>query len=117
MKKNFSHALRDKIVRLAMSISCVLFLCELAYIVLFYLRLPPYLPIFNQMPWGSSRLGTRIEIFLPLFITAAFFVFNYMLLTKLYEKTPLVSRILSITTLLITTLSCIFLFQTVQLLI
>jgi len=117
MKSELHIAFADKIVRRSSILSAILFILQTVYLCWTYIKLPPFVPVFNQMPWGDDRLGTRPEIALPLFISFAFAVFNLLLLAKLYKKTPLVSRILSITTLLITTLACIFLFQTLQLIV
>jgi hypothetical protein len=114
MKKIFKQAFADKIVRWTLIMGAIVLLAQTVYVGIFYLSLPPFLPIFNQMPWGSDRLGSRSEIFLPLVIAIAFFMLNSYLLARLYEKTPLVSRILSVTTLLITVLALIYFFQTLR---
>jgi hypothetical protein len=117
MKKLFKYVKTDKIIRLAISIAFLLLLFEIGFILFSYFSLPPFLPLFNQMTWGDSRLGTRIEIFLPVMITLLFFGLNFFLLNRLYEKMPLVSRMLGITTLLVTILSFIFVARTLQLIL
>ncbi|HWY79621.1 MAG TPA: hypothetical protein VNW29_04655 [Candidatus Sulfotelmatobacter sp.] len=107
----------DKIIRWGMTLSFVLLLLQAGVLALFYLKLPPIVPLFNQMPWGDTRLGATYEMLLPLVITAVFFIFNYILLTKLYIAMPLVSRIIGITTLLAALLSFIFVVRTLQLII
>lgn len=105
----------DKIIRWAMTFSFILLLLQAGLIALFYLKLPPVVPLFNQMPWGDARLGATYEILIPLVITAVFFLFNYILLTRLYTTMPLVSRIIGITTLLASLLAIIFVVRTLQL--
>jgi hypothetical protein len=83
----------------------------------FFLQLPPIVPLFNQLPWGDARLGAKYEIFLPLVITTVFFLFNSFLPRKLYSNMPLVSRILGITTLLCALLSLVFVIRTLQLIL
>ena len=117
MKDLFKYAKSDKIIKWCLIFGGVLLLSEAIYIALFYFSLPPFLPIFNQLPWGEERLGREIEIFLPLAISISFFVFNFFLLNQLYEKMPLVSRILGITTFLIAIISFIFTFQTLRLIL
>lgn len=107
----------DKITRWGLIISSVFFMLEIISIGLFYFSLPPLLPIFNQMPWGERRLGMRIEIFFPILLTFIFITFNFFAEARLYEKAPLLSRILSIATLLVSLLSFIFIARTVYLLI
>lgn len=107
----------DKIIKWGISITIILIVFEVVYISLFYFSLPPIIPLFNQMPWGENRLGAKPAIFLPLLITISFLLLNFFLITRLYEKIPLASRILSITTLLITLLSFIFIFQTLRIIV
>ena len=112
---NFVKA--DKIIRWGMVFSFLLLLSQAVLIALFYLKLPPVLPLFNQLPWGVDRLGTNYEIFLPLVITSVFFLFNYFLLRKLYITMPLISRIIGVTTLLAALLAFIFIVRTLQLIL
>jgi hypothetical protein len=107
----------DKIIKWGMTFSLILLFCQAAFVAFSYLRLPPFVPLFNQLPWGEARLGTKYEMLLPLIITALFFLFNYFLLIKLYTTMPLVSRILGVTTLLASLLSCIFIVRTLQLIL
>ena len=117
MNELFKHIKADKIIKWGMVAAASLLILETAYILIVYTFLPPFLPLFNQMPWGESRLGDKIEIFLPVIITVAFFGVNILLLARLYTRMPLASRILSITTLLITVLSCIFVTRTLLLIV
>ena len=105
----------DKIIRWGMTFSLILLLFQAGLLAVFYLRLPPVLPLFNQLPWSEDRLGVTYEFLLPFIITAVFFLFNYVLLRKLYITTPLISRIIGITTLLASLLSFIFVVRTLQL--
>lgn len=114
---NSSLVKADKIIRWGMTFSFILLLLQAGLLALFYLKLPPVLPLFNQLPWGDARLGATYEILLPLVITAVFFLFNYILLTKLYTTMPLVSRIIGVTTLLASLLSIIFVVRTLQLIL
>ena len=115
MKEIFKQIKADKINRWGLSTVVAILIIELAFIALFYFSLPPVIPLFNQMPWGESRLGTKPAIFLPTMITFAFLILNFSLITRLYEKIPLVSRMLSVTTLLIALLSLIFIVRTILL--
>lgn len=117
MKELFKHIKSDKIIKWGVILASTLVILETAYILIAYTSLPPFLPIYNQMPWGESRLGSKIEIFLPVLITVAYIVINLFLITRLYTRMPLASRILSITTLLISVLSCIFITRTLFLIL
>jgi hypothetical protein len=107
----------DKIIRWGMTFSFVLLLLQAGILALFFLKLPPVMPLFNQLPWGESRLGATYEFLLPLVISSVFFLFNYVLLRKLYITMPLVSRIIGITTLLASSLSFIFVVRTLELIL
>ena len=117
MNETFKLVLSDKIARWGLILSGSILIIELMYIGFFYFSLPPVLPIYNQLPWGEQRLGGKIEIFLPFGLTLVFFVFNFFLLSRLYERLPLLSRMLSITTFLIAILSLFFIIRTLQLII
>ena len=117
MKDLFKHLKSDKIIKWTIIISCLLLLSEIFYLALFYFSLPPFLPIFNQLPWGEERLGAKIEIFFPVVVAISFLIFNFLLLNQVYEKMPLLSRMLAITTFLITILSFIFTLQTLNLIL
>lgn len=107
----------DKIIRWSMTFAFILLLFQAGLLAVFYLRLPPVVPLFNQLPWGEDRLGATYEFLLPIVIAGIFFLFNYVLLRKLYTTTPLVSRIVGITTLLTSLLSFIFVVRTLQLIL
>lgn len=117
MKKLFKQVSGDKIVKWAVLSSAGLLLLQLIYLLIIFLSLPPYIPLFNQMTWGQERLGTRIEIILPFLITVAFFIINFFLATHFYDKMPLVSRIIGITSLLVTILTLLFVLRTTQLIL
>jgi hypothetical protein len=107
----------DKIIRWGMTFSFILLLFQAGLLAVFFIKLPPVVPLFNQLTWGDDRLGANYEFLLPLVITSLFFLFNYILLRKLYITMPLVSRIIGITTLLAALLSFIFIIRTLQLIL
>lgn len=117
MKRIIKLIKEDKIIKWALYASIAVLLFEVLILIFSYSSLPPFLPLYNQLTWGESRLGTRIEIFLPVMISSSFLLLNFFLLARLYEKMPLVSRILGITTLLITVLSAIFILRTLYLIL
>ena len=117
MKEIFKHVKGDKIIKWGLSTVVIIIIVEIAIVAIFYFSLPPVIPLFNQMPWGESRLGTKPAIFLPTMIAVAFLILNFSLITRLYEKIPLVSRMLCITTLLIALLSFIFIVRTMSIIL
>lgn len=117
MKELFEKVNTDRIIKLSTYFSLGFILLHLIFILFLYNFLPPFLPLYNQMPWGEERIGTKIEIFIPLIITSSLFPINFLVSMWLYEKMPLVSRILNITSVLICVLSFIFIMRTIQLII
>jgi hypothetical protein len=83
--------------------------------VFYFFKLPPFIPLFNQLPWGMERLSEKIGIFLPLSLSWCFFIINSIIAAIIYEKMPLMSRIISVTSFLIALLTFIFIARTIQL--
>jgi len=117
MKDLFKYAKTDKIIRMSLQASGALIFGEIVYTLVVFFSLPPLVPLFNQLPWGEERLGQRFEIFFPALIALLFLFINLLVLNKLYERLPLISRILGITTLLISVLSFIFIIQTLHIIL
>lgn len=92
----------------------ILIIVNLILNLIFYAKLPPLIPIFNQMPWGEERLGTKTEIFMPLVITILVVVINIIVLALYYKKMPLVARMLILTSFLTTLLALLFTMRTIQ---
>ncbi len=117
MKEIFNLALNDKITKYGLILSGIFLLLNIVSIGIFYFSLPPLVPVFNQMPWGEKRLGIKLTIALPAILATSFLFLNFFTSANLYGKTPLLSRILSITAFLVSLLSFIFVARTVYLLI
>ncbi|MDP2649883.1 MAG: hypothetical protein Q8P10_03480 [bacterium] len=117
MKKFINNLKSDKILFLAFLSGFILLLANLLYTLLLYRNLPPYLPLFNQMPWGEKRLGFREQIFLPIFIAFVILLGNSFFSSLLYKKMPLIARILAITSLLVCFFAFLFVVRTIQLIV
>lgn len=117
MKNLFKYVKIDKIIKWSFQLSAILLVGQIVYTAFSYFSLPPLVPLFNQLPWGEDRLGQKYEIFLPSILAVVFLICNLFLINNLYEKLPLLSRILSITTLLISILSFIFILQTLSIIL
>lgn len=115
MKEIFKTIKKDKILSVSFALSAILLFLNSIYIALFYNHLPPFLPLFNQLPWGEKRVGTKPEVFIPTVIVFAVFVTNIFISSLLYAKTPLISRILCITTLLVSLFAFLFTIRTIGL--
>jgi len=107
----------DKVISRILIVSMILFVVTAVYIGFSYLKLPPFIPLFNQAPWGEGRLAARIFLLLPIGCTGIIFVSNCVIAALLYGKVPLLSRMLTITTFLISLLIFVYYFRTLHLII
>lgn len=112
MKERFKYLTKDRIVKTGFLLSLFLLLITFLYTVIFYNQLPPLIPLFNQLAWGVQRLGNKIMIFLPIVLCSVMLVSNMLFSQLIYEKMPLVVRMLSITTLFTSFIACIFIVRT-----
>lgn len=117
MREFFKVIGKDKITSIGFSASALLILVIFMLILLFYRSLPPFVPIFNQLPWGEERLGKTITIFIPPLTSLIIFILNLFISTLVYERIPLVSRMLAGTSLLITVLTFLFVIKTIILIL
>ena len=107
----------DKILLRGTLISLALLLLHVLALSIFYRLLPPYVPVYNQLPWGSERLGSRLELFIPFGISTTLLITNLIIIKFIAKTIPLFSRILIVTSLLLTILSLIFTLRIIQLII
>lgn len=115
MQKIFKPLFEDKITKLGFILSIIFMLVGFIFILIFFRNLPPYLPIYNKLSWGYARVGRKIEIFIPFVITLMIVLINNIIGAKVYEKIPLLSRILSATALGSSVLFFIFIIQLIYL--
>jgi hypothetical protein len=73
-------------------------------IAISYPNLPPYIPFFNSLPWGTDRLFSSIVvIFLPVTFLIIIII-NTLLSARLYTTHVLMARMISFNGLLVMTL-------------
>ncbi len=113
MKEFFKDVIEDKTTNWGFLMSLVVIIIAFIFTAFFYNHLPPFIPIFNQLPWGEERLGITLTIFIPIFISVLFFVINLITSSLIYKSIPLVSRLLAGTTLLISLLTFLFIIRTI----
>lgn len=115
MKEFFKDVRTDKTITLAFFLSTFLIVVAIIYILFSYGQLPPFIPIFNQLPWGEQRLGATFTIFIPALVALLILVINIFTAAFMYKKVPLVSRMLAAISLLCGTLMLLFIVKTVTL--
>lgn len=115
MKKYFKYLKEDKLILRVFVITFIIIVVTLIYIILNYTKLPPLLPVFNQLPWGEERLSATPGIFIPLVIVVVVFIMNILASAIIYLSSPLISRMLAITSFLTALLAFLFIVRTIQL--
>jgi len=114
MKETFRQIRSDRILLRFFSATFAIIILTLAYILFVFRNLPPVLPIFNQLPWGDQRLGEKTAIFFPELLVVVIFIVNLFLSAQVYSKTPLLARMLAITSFVVAFLTFLFIIRTVQ---
>jgi hypothetical protein len=113
MKDSFNGFRLDKIALRGFIASFVLVVTTIIYVLINYANLPPFVPIFNQLPWGNQRLTQTQGIFIPIIIFAIIFIFNLTFAFIVYSKNPLIARMLAATTLLVAIMNFLFVARTI----
>lgn len=114
MKKFFNLITKDTIGKTSFWITILLFVVAVGLVGIFYLSLPPFLPLYNHMPWGYARLGRTYEIFIPLGMTLIFSLTNTYLAVTFRGKEPLLSRFLFVANITIWFFMCLFVIRLLQ---
>jgi len=76
MRKYFRNLKEDKLLLRLFIGSFLLIIITIVYIAVFYTKLPPLLPVFNQLAWGETRLGETWAIFIPSIVVLAILIIN-----------------------------------------
>jgi len=117
MKEFFKDIKSDKTIIPTFFINGLFIIASIIFILFFYSGLPPFIPIFNQLPWGEQRLGPTLTIFIPVLAALLILIINIFISTLTYKKTPLVARMLAAVSLLTSILTCLFILKTVKLML
>lgn len=117
MKEFFKDILQDRTITLVFFINIFFIIATIIYILFAYGKLPPFVPVFNQLPWGEQRLGTTFTIFIPVLSSLLIFAINLFASTLTYKKIPLISRMLAAISLLTGILTLLFSIKTITLII
>lgn len=115
MKKFFKYLSHDKITYWGFLTSFVFLLISYVLITFFYSNLPPFLPLYNKMPWGYERIGSKIEVFIYLGLATLFFIVNLIMSSVVYKRVALLARFLCITTVAVWFFVLIFTIQIILL--
>ncbi len=116
MKEFFKNIKGDKTIVSAFLIDIFFILVAIVYILFSYRNLPPFVPVFNQLPWGEQRLGNTFTIFIPVLVSLCILIINLFASNSIYKNIPLISRMLAAISLLTGILTFLFIVKTITLL-
>lgn len=114
---HFKVIFTDRVLSWSFLTTGLLLLLSGVFVFFTYQNLPPFIPLYNQMPWGQARLGSQPFIFLPLFITLCIFIINALFASVVYIKVPLLARLFAITTLLFSFMAILFIIRTILIIV
>lgn len=115
MKKFFSTLRKDSVAVWSFWICSILTLAIVGIVLMQLHNLPLFIPIYNKLPWGYARLGTRLEIFVPISLEATLVILNTILGVHFAERIPLLSRFLFLTNISMSVFLAIFVIKVLQL--
>lgn len=96
MKADIHKLLLNKPMKIMTISFAVIQLAFTASFLLFFRSMQPQMPLFYSMPKGEEQLGTPLfMLFLP-GIPLVFFILNFLLSAKVFEKHPEISYMLGI---------------------
>ena len=117
MKKYFSYLKQDRLVLRLFILAFILILITFIFTLFNYSKLPPLLPVFNQLPWGEQRLSQTTGIFIPTLIVLLIFIINIFISAVIYQRSPLLSRMFAVTSFLTSLLTLLFIIRTITLIV
>lgn len=108
---------QDKTVWWSTLLATAFLVLALLLILVFYHSLPPLVPLFNQLPWGTSRLSMKSSLLLPIALAFILLIGNTVLIKYIHEQMTIRARMLSVTSLLISILTFIFTLRIIQIIL
>lgn len=77
---------RDTQIRKPFFIGIGGLLAGVIFLLIFWLKLPPEVPVFYSKPWGQEQLGQPIFLWLPLFLSGLALLANSIFSSFLDEN-------------------------------
>jgi len=113
MKGFFRKVRQDRIIFGGIIFTYIFIILSLTFIFINYNILPPYIPLFNQLPWGQERLAPELLIFIPVVFAIGVNIINTIFSLVIYSKSQIIARMLSVASSLISLLAFLFLLRTI----
>lgn len=114
MNEFFKEINSDNLLKKGSILSIVIITISFIYILIYYNSLPPFIPLFNQMPWGEERITKTFLIFAMPVVALIIFILNLFYERYIYIKTPLIARFYAMTSFLVAVLIFIFIIRTIS---
>lgn len=114
MNAFFKDLREDKFLYRMSILNSLVISISLLYVILYFRLLPPFIPIFNQMPWGEQRIAQTVWIFMMPLLAFLILAVNLIMSAAFYKKNPLISRLFSATSFLVSVLSFLFVIRTIH---
>lgn len=112
MKSFLSNIKADRWTYRGFNTSIALTFLTVIFIFINYHNFPPFIPIFNQLPWGMQRLTATPGIFIPFIVFGIVLILNLIFTSIVYSKNPLIARIIAATTFIIAVINFLFIIRT-----
>lgn len=94
IRNTYSDFMHDRINGLLFRITLGVIIVILGGILFFWNRLPPELPLYYSLPWGTEQIGTPIELVGLLIGSGILFFFNTILAIGIKRSQLFFSRLL-----------------------
>lgn len=117
MNEYSKQLLSDKIIAALLFGSLFFIVIHIIFLAFTFKNTPPFIPLFNQMPWGENRLGTKPQIFIPIGIVIFLGICNIVLSSAIHKTMPLISRFLIATIFVLSILALLIVIRTILIVI
>lgn len=104
----------DKFGRTSYVSALLLIIVMISLISLLFGKMPPSVPLYFTLPWGEARLAPKAMLYILPSIAMAFLAFNLGLGRLASKLSPLLPRVLAVSTAIITGMMLISLFGIIQ---
>lgn len=94
----------DKICFYSMALSILFILVDFIVIALKFAGLPSQIPLYYSLPWGNNQLGSSSQILILPIISNLILLTNLSVSWYLHDSQLILKRLLSITTLILSSL-------------
>jgi len=101
--------LANRIIRMTTYGSVILCVLTVCIPLLYWFRLPPYIPLWFSRPWGLERLASTYWLYLPPLSSLCWLIITMSISIRLLKEHLVFSQLLSVVSLI----TCIMSFITV----